>query len=483
MKTKRNKLLIYSLVVAVIFAFITCQEDGDPTIIYGELCFEIDNNNALKSTISENCDLDNVDGIILTILKDNGDETEYVSSEVKLFKMNDSYFSQKINLEAGSYMLTEFLLVDSNNNAIYISPIEGSLQAQNVNKPLPLAFKVFKDSVSQVAVEVLSTQGYTPEDFGYASFIINEIKIFSFLINVSEIGTDSLLAAELAISSGDYIYKQVLDPGAPNKVTIKDKLSIYTVTVTKPGYKTFAENFTCAELKEYKNVPLVIELEPLDISINEGLVVYYSFNGNANDNNGSGYDGVVCGACLTKDRNNNSNSAYYFDGVNDYIEVVNFGSIAPENEITISLWARTEVSKAQFAMLLCPENSGTEIQNTLDVCINYYHDGGNWIFWDFGWRGEGGNVPGRLYIRDADFDADWHHYVLISSISESIMKIYKDGIMLNMENDPKYLFDSGEKYLRIGSGENQRYFKGAIDEIYVYNRVLSEPEIQVLLNN
>ena len=45
-----------------------------------------------------------------------------------------------------------------------------------------------------------------------------------------------------------------------------------------------------------------------------------------------------------------------------------------------------------------------------------------------------------------------------------------------------FLFGSGDKYLRIGSGEDQRYFKGAIDEIYVYNRVLSEAEIEILLS-
>jgi len=483
MKTKSNKLLIYSLIFPAILTLVTCQEKGDQTLTYGESCFQIENNSTLKSLDSENCDFGNADKIILTILKDNGEETKYVSSELKLYKMNSSYLSEKISLETGSYMLTEFFLVDNNSDVLYIAPYEGSLQAQNVNKPLPVYFEIFKDSVTQVSVEVLSAEGYTPEDFGYTSFFINEIKILSLLVNVTEKGRDSTLAAELTVSSGEYIFKQTLDEDAPSTVTIRDNLSVYTLTVAKAGYETYSENFTCAELKEFINVPLVIELEPVGSIINEGLVVYYSFNGDAVDNNGSGFDGVIYGASLTEDRNNNSNSAYYFDGVDDYIEVVNMGSIIPEYEITISLWARTDVSKAQFAMLLCPENSGTLIQNTLDVCLNYYHDGGNWIFWDFGWRGESGNAPGRLYIRNAEFDTGWHHYVLISSMSGEFMKIYKDGVMMVEENDPKYIFDSGEKYMRIGSGEDQRYFKGAIDEIYIFNRVLSESEIGILFTN
>jgi hypothetical protein len=480
MKTKSNKLIIFSLTLLAILTLIECQEKSDQTLINGELCFQITNNIALKSSDSENCDFGNADKIILTILKDNGNETEYASSEVKLYKMNGSYLSEKISLETGSYMLTEFFLVDNNSNVLYVAPYEGSLQAQNVNKPLPVYFKIYKDSVTQVSVEVLSTEGHTPEDFGYASFIINEIEIFSLLVNVTEMGKDSTLAAELTVSSGEYIFNQTLDEHAPSTVTIRDNLSIYTLTVAKAGYKTYSEDFTCAELKEFIDVPLVIELEPSASIINEGLVVYYSFNGDAIDNNGSGLDGVVHGASLTEDRNNNPNSAYYFDGVDDYIEVVNLGSIIPEYEITISLWARTDVSKAQYAMLLCPENSRTSIQNTLDVCPNYYHDGGNWIFWDFGWRGAGGNAPGRLYVRNADFDTEWHNYVLISSISGEFMRIYKDGVLIVEENDPQNLFGSGDKYMRIGSGEDQRYFKGAIDEIYIFNRVLSESEIELL---
>ena len=51
----------------------------------------------------------------------------------------------------------------------------------------------------------------------------------------------------------------------------------------------------------------------------EGLVAYYPFNGNANDESTDGHDGTVYGATLTTDRFGNSNSAYSFDGINDYI--------------------------------------------------------------------------------------------------------------------------------------------------------------------
>ncbi|MBF0368929.1 MAG: hypothetical protein HQL52_05655 [Magnetococcales bacterium] len=48
--------------------------------------------------------------------------------------------------------------------------------------------------------------------------------------------------------------------------------------------------------------------------LNDGLVAYYPFNGDATDESGNGYDGTVSGASLTTDRLGVADSAYSFDG-------------------------------------------------------------------------------------------------------------------------------------------------------------------------
>jgi hypothetical protein len=50
-----------------------------------------------------------------------------------------------------------------------------------------------------------------------------------------------------------------------------------------------------------------------------GLIGYWPFNGNANDESGNNNNGTVNGATLTNDRFGNANKAYAFDGVNDKI--------------------------------------------------------------------------------------------------------------------------------------------------------------------
>ena len=60
------------------------------------------------------------------------------------------------------------------------------------------------------------------------------------------------------------------------------------------------------------------------IDLKNGLVGYYPFNGNANDESGNRNNGSVIGASLTSDRNGNPNSAYFFNGRSDYISISRF---------------------------------------------------------------------------------------------------------------------------------------------------------------
>ena len=58
---------------------------------------------------------------------------------------------------------------------------------------------------------------------------------------------------------------------------------------------------------------------PLPSNLQNGLVGYWPFCGNANDESGNGNNGTVNGATLTEDRFGNANAAYDFDGVDDFI--------------------------------------------------------------------------------------------------------------------------------------------------------------------
>ena len=69
-----------------------------------------------------------------------------------------------------------------------------------------------------------------------------------------------------------------------------------------------------------------------------GLVGWWPFNGNANDESTNSNDGVVSGATLTTDRFGNTNSAFDFDGVDDEIIVTESTNMDGFNEFTLSCW-------------------------------------------------------------------------------------------------------------------------------------------------
>jgi hypothetical protein len=69
-----------------------------------------------------------------------------------------------------------------------------------------------------------------------------------------------------------------------------------------------------------------------------GLVGWYPFNGNANDESGNNLNGVVYGASLANDRFGSVNKSYSFNGTSNYIEVADNSLLDITGSITISCW-------------------------------------------------------------------------------------------------------------------------------------------------
>ena len=73
------------------------------------------------------------------------------------------------------------------------------------------------------------------------------------------------------------------------------------------GFRDFLEASTGSNLNDPNSTPL-----------DQGLVAWYPFDGNASDMSGNENHGTVHGASLASDRHGQLNNAYNFDGVNDY---------------------------------------------------------------------------------------------------------------------------------------------------------------------
>lgn len=76
------------------------------------------------------------------------------------------------------------------------------------------------------------------------------------------------------------------------------------------------------------------------VNLNQGLMAYYPFTGNANDISGNNNNPVFNNASLTSDRSGNPNSAYHFNGTNTYMRVSNNPSLNTTNQMSIAAWVK-----------------------------------------------------------------------------------------------------------------------------------------------
>lgn len=203
-----------------------------------------------------------------------------------------------------------------------------------------------------------------------------------------------------------------------------------------------------------------------------GLVGWWPFNGNANDGTGNNNNGTINGATLTTDRFGIPNCAYDFNGLTNFIQVstTNF----PNKNRTISAWIYFNGAK----------NNGTppyDWQTILDygsitkgllIGANLYKGK---LMYNYGTN----NQP---MSNDSVHIHQWSHVVMTldstGTCSFYINNIYKNGgTITNFANT--ILNGVGT----IGKSTNNAwYFYGKLDDIRIYNRVLSVNEISELYN-
>lgn len=220
----------------------------------------------------------------------------------------------------------------------------------------------------------------------------------------------------------------------------------------------------------------------------EGLVAFYPFNGNANDESGNGNNGTVFGATLTEDRFGNTDSAYSFDG--DWIEVPDNSLLQPNTAISVAVW----VNPQGFYSGKCEGN--TIIQKGIDSSIGYYaldySDGGYASVCDgqflpdnetfaFHMRFSDGTIK---QVRSEKIISINQWYFVVGSYDGTSMKIYINGVLESLSNISNTLGKNNNQ-LTIGRMLHDEYpywINGSIDNIRIYNRALSEVEIQALYN-
>jgi len=215
--------------------------------------------------------------------------------------------------------------------------------------------------------------------------------------------------------------------------------------------------------------------------INSGLVAGYEFNGNADDVSGNGNDGVVNGATLTADRFGNVDSAYSFDGVDDYIEAADSPSLDfSSSHLSVSAWVNPAALTRGTYERIVGRWSGINDEREFFLGL----DPGN-VF-DFGLHPDGtvSQVDQVEVLSTTAFSLDsWIH--VAGTWDGTTARLFVNGIeesslpySLGMIDGTKPLFIGADEW----SSPGLYNFDGKIDDVYIYNRALSPSEVGTLFS-
>lgn len=227
-----------------------------------------------------------------------------------------------------------------------------------------------------------------------------------------------------------------------------------------------------------------IEISFTTLDITTGLVAYYPFNGNANDESGNGHNGTINGTTLAADKSGNLNKAYSFNGTSSYIST-NFVPQTLNQSRTISFYFNADEANMPndgYSIISYGANSSDCIQGGGRFEMGIYY---NPTISNKSIRLDG--VCTAIYAQST-YTSGWHHFVATYSNSNTLFsnaKIYFDGILIPVSYyQPNTTINTlNLTNFTIGkspSSPSGRFYKGTIDEVKIYNRALNDSEVKYL---
>jgi hypothetical protein len=227
-------------------------------------------------------------------------------------------------------------------------------------------------------------------------------------------------------------------------------------------------------MKKLCFVPLLLVVVNCLAQIPEdSIVAFYPFNGNAT---------------LSTNRFGASQRCYVFNGIDQYIEFPDHDSlsIATTGKLSISIWMRPDTlnfektegdgyvhwmgkgSSGQHEWLMRMYNFASTRPNRTS-CYAFNLSGG---------------LGSGSYVEETLTKGAWIHLTAVYNFPANEIKIYKNGVLRDTDyfTDYSVIPGNGTAPFRIGTRDFNSYFKGAIDDIRIYSRVLTASEINALYN-
>ncbi|MCF7912336.1 MAG: PKD domain-containing protein [Candidatus Cloacimonetes bacterium] len=354
-------------------------------------------------------------------------------------------------------------------------------------------FAVYDVSRDMVCSVSYTTQSHPGHDIGYppnllpiaATSYLNPALIADFTADITS-GPAPLTVEFSDISYGnpvswawDFENDGEIDSYEQNPVWEYDEPGVYSVSITVADD---AGRETSTELKEdYISI----------FESGEDIVAYFPLDGNAADESGNNHHGTNHGATATEDRFFNSTGAMHFNGEDQYITTDLILQYGINESFTWSTWIRSEeVFNIYGNSIILGYEDSDDGEVTMCVFNSEHINYANKIAATS--RCDGYFSHGGQHIAYSNYqiagDNNWHHIVWIRDRNNMQYKFYLDGVLeMTIEDNTNNFINGSSRPLGIGCQSHNygwdKYFHGSIDDIQIFNRALSNLEVQELYTN
>lgn len=205
------------------------------------------------------------------------------------------------------------------------------------------------------------------------------------------------------------------------------------------------------------------------IALDSGLIAHWELDDNALDSGPNMFHGTANGPVAANDRFGNPNSAYQFNGTSAFVALPTVFT-TPPSTVTFSAWFKVPVSYPEGKMIHHGDNGEFQMftdSNTLFVAVHL-----------------GTDLPTGWIVATQKFVDDHWHFAAGRYEYGQLLELYFDGIIVAstpatsvamMDPGPNFQGSLGKyRYTNI------QYYAGLLDDVRIYDRALSNAELDSL---
>lgn len=189
-------------------------------------------------------------------------------------------------------------------------------------------------------------------------------------------------------------------------------------------------------------------------------LIYYPLDSNSDNSSNSTSNNGKCKDIIFK-KDSTRGMVAFFNGNNSYIDC---GNLKPPNKFTISVWVKPLDMKKYYLPIVGIENAFW-IRTTIDNKLQFSEDSLGYYF-----------SNGFKILKSNQ----WQNIAVSYDNGEKKISFYVNGKKTNTINNKSGDFNYHNNTLKIGNDRWRMFYNGYMDDIYIYDTILSDNEIASL---